>query len=370
MKTISIYIRSGNVCPSSYYRILQYSKKFDGDIKNRIVIPEFLYKQHNNNHGKASKVFWYSLYYLAAYFRLLFFLISDIIHKPDCIIVLRAMSPKICLFPINKLIKAALKKTTVIWDFDDDIFEAKEITDNEKEALIDYSKTIIVTNSFLKNLLPPKVQSKVILMPTTDGDSYNLDLSIVNEERRKTYEQEIRLLWVATNYSMKHLLYISDALEKAAVIINKRFEKKLVLNVVCNIPLEMNADFLKINNIIWTREIAQSLVTSSHIGIMPLKSTKFSLGKGGFKIVQYMAGGLPAIASNVGFNKEIILNHVTGALVDDEDNIENWVEEIIKMADNWNELEKFSYNALSLWNDRFSYESNLSQWSKIISQLE
>jgi hypothetical protein len=37
--------------------------------------------------------------------------------------------------------------------------------------------------------------------------------------------------------------------------------------------------------------------SSSDIGIMPLKYTMFENGKCGFKLIQYMASGLPVVAS-------------------------------------------------------------------------
>jgi len=42
------------------------------------------------------------------------------------------------------------------------------------------------------------------------------------------------------------------------------------------------------------------------IGIMPLSDDVWTRGKGGFKALQYMALGIPAVASPVGVNTEII----------------------------------------------------------------
>lgn len=362
MKKISIYTRSGVTSPSSYYRILQYSKNFQGSIQYRFVSPEWLYIKHNSVKGYASKYLWYSIYYATIYFRLCFFLLKDIFNKVDCIIISRALSPKICLFPLANIMRAALKKSNVIWDFDDDIFESKEISNTEKKILIESSNSIVVISNYLKQLLPREIHDRVILLPTTDGDMQEFNLDKLNCERQKKFEKTVELLWIATSYSMPHLEKIGQVLEESAKEVKLALNKELTLNVVCNKPFVFETEYLKINNIEWTRERAIEAICNAHIGIMPLINNRNSLGKGGFKIVQYMAAGLPAIASSIGFNNEIIIDGETGRLVDDEVNISNWTKAIMEMASDWEIVHKFSYNSLRAWKKNFSFQANLSTW--------
>lgn len=50
------------------------------------------------------------------------------------------------------------------------------------------------------------------------------------------------------------------------------------------------------------------------IGIMPLANSQFERGKCGYKLIQYMACGLPVVASPVGVNSTIVLNNNSGYL--------------------------------------------------------
>lgn len=56
----------------------------------------------------------------------------------------------------------------------------------------------------------------------------------------------------------------------------------------------------------WSEEREVESVQGFDIGIMPLPDDPWSRGKCGFKLIQYMACGLPVVASPVGGNREIV----------------------------------------------------------------
>ncbi|MER3472336.1 MAG: group 1 glycosyl transferase, partial [Chitinophagaceae bacterium] len=66
-----------------------------------------------------------------------------------------------------------------------------------------------------------------------------------------------------------------------------------------------------------------------NIGIMPLEHDAWSKGKCGFKLIQYLSLGIPAVASPVGVNKTIIDQGINGFLAANEEEWEVVLKKLI-----------------------------------------
>ena len=78
----------------------------------------------------------------------------------------------------------------------------------------------------------------------------------------------------------------------------------------------------------WRLETERQELAQIGIGIAPLPDTPWERGKCGVKILQYMACGLPVVASPVGVNAQIVIHGVSGFLVRD---IGEWQTTLAKL---------------------------------------
>ncbi|MCC6599600.1 MAG: glycosyltransferase family 4 protein [Crocinitomicaceae bacterium] len=88
----------------------------------------------------------------------------------------------------------------------------------------------------------------------------------------------------------------------------------------------------------WTPEREIEFLKSIDIGIMPLSDDEWSRGKGGYKLLLYMAAGLPCVASPVGINGRIVINEMNGILAATNDEWLSAIECLAKDSEMRNRL--------------------------------
>lgn len=372
---IVVYAKDGANAGASYYRILQYVRDLSvlsgAVIATRVLIPDALRRARFDLEGQRSGGI-HSIAIRAAYaastvLRGFWYFIWDLSVRPDVVIISRSLLPRTFVRPISSMYALMLRRAgKVIWDFDDDIVASREIGSREFYLLCGASDIIVVTHTELRRVLPAAAAAKAITLSTTDGDFRGTDFNAVLEDRRATLKEEFRIVWVATSASISDLISVAEALDKAAGQVKASCGKRVVLEVVCNVPLVYDFVTLHLVNSLWSRETAREALLKAHLGIMPLLDSQFARGKGGFKLVQYLAAGLPAIASRVGFNAVVVADGETGYLVSPGDE-RGWVEAIAEVACHEANWAKLSYASLLRFRDSFSYEANLRFWLDAIS---
>ncbi len=99
------------------------------------------------------------------------------------------------------------------------------------------------------------------------------------------------------------------------------------------IGIDAQALGLPMTSVAWTEQTEVASIADFDIGIMPLMDGSFERGKCGYKLIQYMACGLPVVASPVGVNRQIVEHGVNGFLVETMGEWEQALRTLLSDAD-------------------------------------
>jgi len=119
------------------------------------------------------------------------------------------------------------------------------------------------------------------------------------------YAAGIRLVWIGSRSTLKQLRLFTDMLDEVAW----QFPG-ITLRIIADDQLIPAT--LQVENLDWTRDGEAQMLADCDIGIAPLPDTPFARGKCAFKVLQYMASGLPVVTSPIGANAEYVIDQETG----------------------------------------------------------
>ena len=100
---------------------------------------------------------------------------------------------------------------------------------------------------------------------------------------------------------------------------------------------------------------------------MPLTESAYTLGKGGFKAIQYMSAGVVPILSPVGYNKTVIEDGVSGYFAAESS---AFAARIAELAANPARLQAMARAARKRFDTCFSPEEIQAFWNRAIGESE
>jgi L-malate glycosyltransferase len=122
---------------------------------------------------------------------------------------------------------------------------------------------------------------------------------------------------------------------------------------------------LNIESIEWKNEYEMEVLKSFDIGVYPLPEEEWVLGKSGLKAIQYMALGIPTVATAIGANFRVIENGVSGFLVENES---EWVEALSKLIEDPGLRAKMGAEARKRVEEQFSVKANAATYLGILNK--
>lgn len=225
----------------------------------------------------------------------------------DIVWILRSLSP---LENPNFLKKITKKKIPIIFEMDDAIYLGEKASRlrtkltrswNHVEKYVSNADGVIVGNTELQDW-SLKYNKNIFVIPT--------GLNVASYKMKNNSDTEVFTIgWIGSESTAPNLELVIPAINEFA----KDKKIKVVFiglgNYSNKFKFNENVEFI---NLEWSEEIQNKYLQKFDIGIAPLYNTPFNRGKCAYKVVQYMATGIPTIGSPVGVQKELFCTNEIG----------------------------------------------------------
>ena len=236
----------------------------------------------------------------------------------------------------------------IIIDYDDAVFlnyrthrcSLVRLTLGKKiDRIMKSADVITAGNIYLRDYARACGASDVRFIPSVvDINKY----PIKKEEPGKIF----RIGWIGSPATGRYLESLSGMLKTLAATQNIKL-------VVIGLD-KFEIPGVEVETITWTEESEANDLQHMDIGIMPLFRTEWEKGKCGYKLIQYMACGLPVVATGFGANNDIIEDGKEGFLVQSED---EWIAAISRLIEDRDLYISMSRSARSKVEQFYSLQS-------------
>ncbi len=304
---------------SSRYRVFQYLPHLEA-LGVHCTVQSFMDQQMyalSFSEGKTLKKLWAAVKAtVARLWKLRHFRRYDIIYMQRELLPFGAPWVERAL----KVVGARL-----VFDYDDALFIKKPsryswiatlLRSSDKVFdLFRLSKRVVAGNDWLRDKAIEHGGNAVTVEVAEDTDRIKM-------RTRHSDADDIVIGWLGSNSTVKYLRLIEPVLHRiSSQYPQVRFE------------IVGGGDFdfgdLPVTHTPWSLDGELEALQRFSIGLMPLPLEEWSRGKSGGKARTYMAAGVPAVCTAIGYNLELIMHGKTGFLCTSEDDWEAVLCELI-----------------------------------------
>ena len=219
-----------------------------------------------------------------------------------------------------RLLRRAARR--ILYDIDDAVmFHAHRVgmlsrwrTHRRFEATARVLDHVVAGNEYLAQMFRERGRSVTVLPTCVDPAHYCV------KEHLETNEP-VALVWIGSHSTLPYLAEQMPAIREAA--------KRSAIRLITIADRTIDDPRVPVEHVEWSVESEAEALARGDIGIAPTPDDRWTRGKCGFKLIQYMAAGLPVIASPVGANAEIVRVNETGLLATTAG---EWTEAIARLA--------------------------------------
>jgi glycosyltransferase involved in cell wall biosynthesis len=215
------------------------------------------------------------------------------------------------LFDRATLRALTLANSHLVYDFDDALYAPRDDDSRGHErtrarelldAVLARARLVLAGNAELARYAEPRAERVAVVPTVVDTELYR------PPPRRERRGESVVVGWAGTPANLAYL----DPLRPTIRDIQRTGSVPIEFRVISSRPPDwpdVDVTFRR-----WTLARAIDDLAEIDVGLMPLPDTPWTRGKCGFKALEHMALGRPAIVSPVGVMREIVRDGRTGFL--------------------------------------------------------
>lgn len=243
----------------------------------------------------------------------------------------------------------------LVLDVDDAVWLAEPFGARQMQRTAERADVVVVCNAYLAEWFG-RFCRRIELVPTpVDGDFFfPVD---------KPDSGPFTVGWTGTSSNFRYLAMVTDALAKFF-----RHAPEARLRIVADQPpSDLALPSERIEFVRWSAANEATSVQTMDVGIMPLADDLWTRGKCGFKVIQYMACGVPVIASPVGMTAQILSRGEVGLSADTE---QQWVDALIYLYEHREKAKGLGASGRTEFVNHYSRAAASEQLATIFKSLQ
>ena len=211
-------------------------------------------------------------------------------------------------------------------DYDDALFHRydrhanpwiRRLLGQKIDSVMRCATTVIAGNNYLAERAQRAGANRVEIIPTVvDTERY--------QPKRKSGSDTLIVGWIGTPQTSRYL--------KPLLPVFESLKKEMPVRFVAVGANSEDFENTPVEAWPWSEGSEVESVQQFDVGIMPLVDSPWERGKCGYKLIQYMACGVPVVASPVGVNLEIVDTGANGLLAESVDEWELALRQLIQAA--------------------------------------
>jgi glycosyltransferase involved in cell wall biosynthesis len=241
-----------------------------------------------------------------------------------------------------------------IVEFSSPLFRCLQDRDQTKK-ISSLATAVVAGNCYLRDLAL-QYNRNVFLIPTpVDTNRF-----CPRPEDSQNGRKEVVIGWIGVNPGLAYV----QLLEKVFQELARKYQVRIkIITRAGKEPLTFDGVNVEVKN--WTYESEVSEIQEFDIGVMPLPDDEWTRGKCGLKLLQYMALGIPGVASRVGANLEIVEDGMDGFLAQEP---AEWIEKLSRLIESRELRQKMGEAARQKAVANYSLEKMAPQLAEVLKR--